>query len=274
MKKSTITKEMAEMISRGDQKAEIFAELLQLFGLKYQNLISQIMHFEYDYLREKYDPERGIRRDISMLLETYKTKGAIYEQLYKKYGQKNALLITAVLEKDYDSLKQEQQDGERMIQVNDQMDYTVFFSLNEKIKVTNKQRYDYRVTKEFVYEDKVLVGEIEIKRGKLFVGAYSFYENEILTVFNFITVLNAVFKDYFVLALSNMLSIEMMKRIEQSSHEAFSTTIHNKKMLLKGVKGYAQEESRPKEYLLDIFYTVDPEMLSMTIIGEQYQQTA
>ena len=91
MKKSTITNEMQEMILRGDSKAEIFAQLLQIFGVKYQNLISQIIHFDYDYLREKYDPERAIRRDIIGLLETYETKVKFTNSCIKNTAMKKIL---------------------------------------------------------------------------------------------------------------------------------------------------------------------------------------
>ncbi len=202
------------MISRGDQKAEIFAELLQIFGVKYQNLISQIMHFEYDYLREKYDPERAIRRDIIGLLETYETKAEIYQHLYKKHGQGLDAIISTVLEKDYETLKKEHMEGQKNIENKAEIDYTIFFTLNEKLKVTKNQRYDYRLTKDFTYDNKALVGEIEIKHGKLFIGAYSYEENLLLTVFNFITILNSAFKDYFVLTLSNLLAVEVKKLIE------------------------------------------------------------
>ena len=274
MKKSTITNEMQEMILRGDSKAEIFAQLLQIFGVKYQNLISQIIHFDYDYLREKYDPERAIRRDISNLLEKYNTKGEIYEQLYKKYGHEKDSQITTVLEKDYDTLKLEQRDKEMAVNVNDRMDYTLFFNLNERLKVSNRQKYDYRLVKEFAYEDKTLVGEIEIKRGRLFIGAYSFEENLLLTAFNFITVLSTVFKDYFVISLSNMLSIEVQKRLKQDVIKETNSTVENRKILLKCAKGYQEKDELSDQYLLNIFYTIDAEMISMTIIGDKFEDTA
>lgn len=269
MKKSTITKEMIEMISRGYQKAEIFAELLQLFGIKYQNLISQIMHFEYDYLREKYDPERIIRKDIDVFLDTCDTKGEIYQQLYKKHGREKDLLITKVLEKDYESLKKKHYAEEKNVQINNEMDYTVFFNLNEKLKVTKKQHYDYRLVKEFVYNNKALIGEIEIKRGKLFIGAYSYEENLLLTVFNFITVLNSFFEDYFILTLSNLLAIETQNKVENNPIIELNSSIHNKKILLN--PGILKTNEEAVQYLLDVFYTIDSEMMSMTIIAEKYQ---
>ena len=271
MKKSTITNEMVEMIARGDQKAEIFAELLQIFGIKYQNLISQIMHFEYDYLREKYDPQRAVRRDISDLLETCETKGEIYQQLYKKYGKEKDLLITSVLEKDFESLRKKHHAEEENIKINHEMDYTRFFNLNEKLKVSKKQHYDYKLVKKFTFDNKALIGEIEIKRGKLFVGAYSYDENLLLTVFNFITVLNSVFDDYFILSLSNLLAVEVKKLIEKNEILELETNIHNKKILL-GCNKNIQTEEEPEQYLLDIYYTIDSEMMSMTIIAEKYQE--
>lgn len=273
MKKSTITKELVEMILRGDQKAEIFGELLQLFGVKYQNLISQIMHFEYDYFREKYDPERAIKRDIICLLETYDTKGDIYQQLYKKYGHQKDSLITTVLEKDFETLKEEQNEGQKKIGLSSGIDYTAFFNLNEKLKVSNEKRYDYRTLKEFVLENKALIGEIEIKNGKLFIGAYSYEENLLLTAFNFITVLNSVFKDYFVLALSNFLSIEMIKRLEKVTNLELNSSIQNKKILLNCNQN-SQSDDKIEKYLLDVYYTIDSEMISMTIVGEKYEDTA
>lgn len=271
MKKSTITKEMIDMISRGDQKAEIFAELLQTFGTKYQNLVSQIMHFDYDQLKELYAPESTIKKDIMELMKTCRTKGELYEQLYKKYGQKNNTLIISVLEKDYEELKR----GKTPPEVEDEsiqyMDYTLFFSLNEKLKIANKDRHQYRLTKEFEYNDNVLTGEIEIKGGKLFIGVTSYENNTLLTVFNFITFLNSVFKTYFVLALSNLLSSELKDREDVDSFIGLTPMI-NKKIILKSPNHLQQSKHNFSQYLLNVFFTVDSEMATMTIIGGKYHE--
>lgn len=260
---------MINMISRGDQKAEIFAELLQSFGAKYQNLISQIMHFDYEHLRKQYAPESMIKKDIFNLLKTCRTKGELYEHLYKKYGQNNNALIISVLEKDYKELKKVYSENETSEEQNYKMDYTLFFNLNEKLKVTNKKRNDYRLVKEFKYNDQILTGEIEIKDGKLFIGVTSYADNTLLTVFNFITVLNAVFKSHFVLALSNLLSVELKQRDDIDSFLDLSPMV-NKKIILNNSNDFQQNDQSLKKYLLNVFFTVDSEMATMTIIGEQY----
>ncbi len=271
MKKTTITKAMVKMISHGDPKAEIFAQLIQQYGLKYHNLISQIIHFEYDYLREKYDPERVIRRDISELLQNQKTKSEIYQDLFKKYGHQADSLITTTLEKDYDLLKEQQKEGQKVAESADKMDYTIFFNLNEKLKVTNKEKFDYQLQKEFITEKKALIGEIEIKHGKLFIGAYSYEENLILTFFNFITVLNAVFKDYFVLTLSHLLSAELSKKLNPTQPLEFDSITHIKDIELNCFNP-SETGEHPDQYRLDVFYSVDSEMLSMTVIAKKPQE--
>ncbi|MEA1884832.1 MAG: hypothetical protein U9N62_09990 [Thermotogota bacterium] len=271
MKKSTITKEMIEVISRGDQKAEIFAELLQSFGSKHQNLISQIMHFDYDHLKELYAPESTIKKDIVELMKACRTKGELYEHLYKKYGQKNNTLIISVLEKDYKELKR----GDTPEKIEDEsiqhMDYTIFFNLNEKLKIANKDRHHYHLTKEFEYNGKVLIGEIEIKGGKLFIGVTSYEDNTLLTVFNFITVLNSVFKTYFVLAISNLLSTELKDREDVDSFIGLTPMI-NQKIILKTPNNLQQSKHNFSQHLLNVFFTVDSEMATMTIIGEKYHE--
>ncbi|MFW5887347.1 MAG: hypothetical protein ACOCUH_00975 [Bacteriovoracia bacterium] len=205
------------MISRGYQKAEIFAELLQFFGAKYQNLITQIMLFDYGLLKEQYSPENAIKKDIIQLLKTTRNKGELYEHLYRKYGQKNNDLIIYVLEKDYSDLKRHYTVNKSTKEQTHKMDYTLFFNLNEKLKIATKNRYNYHLVKEFKTNDRILTGEIEIKSEKLFICVTSYSDNTLSTVFNFITVLNAVFKSHFVLALSDLLSVELKQREEIDS---------------------------------------------------------
>ena len=268
MKKTTITTAMIELISNGYPKAEIFARLIQQYGLQYHNLISQVIHFEYDYLRKKYDPEMVIRREISELLQSHKTKAEIYQHLYEKHGNQADSLIATTLEKDYDTLKGEQKEVQKVFESADKIDYTLFFNLDEKLKVTNKERFDYQLQKEFIVNQRALIGEVEIKHGKLFIGTYSFEENLVLTFFNFITVLNSIFKDYFVLTLSHILSVELLKKLNCTQSLEFESIIHIKDISQTCCKPSTSTDQQD-QYLLDVFYSVDSEMLSMTVIAKK-----
>jgi hypothetical protein len=270
MKKTKITHEMVQMISDGKKKAEIFSELIELFGLKYQNLISEILHFEYEYLRNKYDPTRKIQRDLIALTDIYTTREEVLHELVKKHGSKYQDLIFKVMNQDYTELKEKFESSNFIIHEEHGVDYTTFFNINEKSKLYKKDRENYKTSKDFLFGDNELTGAVEISQGKLFIEAYSYGNNRVLTALNFVTVLNAFFEPDFVLAISELIAEDVKQKMEEDEFEDLTSTINNGKIVLRKKKAYTEfETEKDNEFVFNVFYNLDPDMINMTIVGDR-----
>jgi hypothetical protein len=270
MKKTKITTEMIRLISKGSSKAEIFSALIEMFGLKYQNLISEMLHFEYEYLRGKYDPVKKIQSDLIQLMDIYTTKEEVLSELIKEHGTKNQDIIYKVLNQNYDELNRKYRKSNKIIHEDHGVDYTNFFNISEKSKLYKKDRENYRTSQEFCFEDETLTGVVEITRGKLFIEAYSYGNNRVLTALNFITVLNAFFEPTFVMALSQVLAKDIIQKFEENEFDDLTGTVNNGKIVIKKKKAYSNlVDNSDNAFLFNVFYNLDPDMINMTIVGNR-----
>jgi len=270
MKKTKITNEMVRLISDGKTKAEIFSSLIETFGLKYQNLISEILHFEYEYLSNKYDPIKKIQNDLISLTDIYTSRAEVLSELVKRHGTRYQDIIFKVMNQDYLELKKEYETSNRIIHEEHGVDYTIFFNLSEKSKLYKKDRENYKTSKEFYLGDDTLVGAIEISQGKLFIEAYSYGNNRVLTALNYITVLNAFFEPDFVMVISQLIATDIIQKFEEDEFEDLSSTINNGQITLKRKRAYSEfENGQENEFLFNVFYNLDPDMINMTIVGDR-----
>jgi len=260
-----IKNELVKQIELKKSKSEIFANLIETFGIEHQNLISEIILYNYEDLKNKHNPENQIKKEFIRSFFFFNSKDEIKNHLMKQFGSKYLNTIDEIVENNYQQLTAKRGVAATAPGVENHYDYLKFLSPEVKTKINRRSQDDISLQKELSLDEMKLTGILEIKNNTMLIEVFSYNNNFYTTALNLIAAVNGFFTERFTLVLANALGSDLYQIQSENSREIFQK-IQHRKLLFNSTDNASYYQKQEKE-ILEVLYEFSPNHIKMVIKG-------